>query len=240
MSSLISFWFILSAVLQSQQRFVGRRQSLRAALGHQHHIFDPYAAHFGQINAGLDGNHHSRLQCFRLLLADTRRLVDLQTHPVSRRMREVFLQLRPREHLARRCVYVLATYARSHRSLGRFMRFQHCLVDLPLARRGAADMDRPRHVRAITREYNTVIQHYESSLRQLIGAGDAMGEGAALASGDDGLEGHGFGASKAAGVFEFGGDYYALPNVIPLLTMPSQADLLMEILNYPLPERRAG
>ncbi len=41
-------------------------------------------------------------------------------------------------------------------------------------------------------------------------------------------------------VFEFRGDYYALPNVIPLLSMPSQADLLMEILNYPLPQRKAG
>ena len=41
-------------------------------------------------------------------------------------------------------------------------------------------------------------------------------------------------------VVEFRGDYYALPNVIPFLTAPSQAELLMEILNYPLPERRAG
>jgi hypothetical protein len=41
-------------------------------------------------------------------------------------------------------------------------------------------------------------------------------------------------------VFEFRGDYYALPNVIPLLSMPSQADLLMEILSYPLPQRKAG
>jgi hypothetical protein len=41
-------------------------------------------------------------------------------------------------------------------------------------------------------------------------------------------------------VFEFRGDYYALPNVIPLLSMPSQAELLMEILSYPLPERKAG
>src|SRR5207249_2231302 len=51
-------------------------------------------------------------------------------------------------------------------------------------------------------------------------------------------------ACRALGVplsmFEFRGDYYALPNVIPLLTMPSQADLLMEILSYPLPERKAG
>jgi hypothetical protein len=41
-------------------------------------------------------------------------------------------------------------------------------------------------------------------------------------------------------VFEFRGDYYALPNLIPLLSMPSRADLLMEILSYPLPERKAG
>ena len=41
-------------------------------------------------------------------------------------------------------------------------------------------------------------------------------------------------------VVAFGGDYYALPNVIPLLSYPSQTELLMEILNYPLPQRRAS
>jgi hypothetical protein len=41
-------------------------------------------------------------------------------------------------------------------------------------------------------------------------------------------------------VFEFRGDYYALPNLVPLLSMPSQADLLMEILSYPLPQRKAA
>ena len=41
-------------------------------------------------------------------------------------------------------------------------------------------------------------------------------------------------------VVEFQGDYYALPNVIPLLAAPSQAELLMEVLAYPLPRRRAG
>jgi hypothetical protein len=35
------------------------------------------------------------------------------------------------------------------------------------------------------------------------------------------------------------GDYYALPNVLPLLSQPSQAELLMEILDYPLPARLA-
>ena len=42
----------------------------------------------------------------------------------------------------------------------------------------------------------------------------------------------------APNVFEFRGDYYALPNVIPLLTYPSLADMVMEILSYPLPQRK--
>jgi hypothetical protein len=41
----------------------------------------------------------------------------------------------------------------------------------------------------------------------------------------------------APNVFEFRGDYYALPNVIPLLTYPSLMEMVMEILEYPLPKR---
>jgi hypothetical protein len=42
----------------------------------------------------------------------------------------------------------------------------------------------------------------------------------------------------APNVFEFRGDYYALPNVIPLLSYPSLMEMVMEILSYPLPQRR--
>jgi hypothetical protein len=38
--------------------------------------------------------------------------------------------------------------------------------------------------------------------------------------------------------FQFTGDYYALPNLVPLLTRPSKLELLMEILEYPLPARK--
>ena len=38
--------------------------------------------------------------------------------------------------------------------------------------------------------------------------------------------------------FTFTGDYYSLPNLIPLLSRPSRLDLLMEILATPLPRRR--
>lgn len=39
-------------------------------------------------------------------------------------------------------------------------------------------------------------------------------------------------------VFEFTGDYYSLPNLVPMLARPSRLELLMEIMDYPLPQRR--
>jgi hypothetical protein len=41
-------------------------------------------------------------------------------------------------------------------------------------------------------------------------------------------------------VFQFGGDYYALPNLVPLLAKPSKLELLMEIMEYPLPARQTA
>lgn len=38
--------------------------------------------------------------------------------------------------------------------------------------------------------------------------------------------------------FTFTGDYYALPNLVPLLSRPSRLELLMEILETPLPKRK--
>jgi hypothetical protein len=39
-------------------------------------------------------------------------------------------------------------------------------------------------------------------------------------------------------IFQFNGDYYSLPNLVPLLARPSKLELLMEIMEYPLPKRR--
>jgi hypothetical protein len=41
-------------------------------------------------------------------------------------------------------------------------------------------------------------------------------------------------------VYDFDGDYYALQEVVPLLSRPSATDLLEEILEYPLPERKVA
>lgn len=47
---------------------------------------------------------------------------------------------------------------------------------------------------------------------------------------------------RAAGivvdVFQFSGDYYSLPNLVPLLARSSKLELLLEVLDYPLLERQ--
>lgn len=45
-------------------------------------------------------------------------------------------------------------------------------------------------------------------------------------------------AGIACDAFQFTGDYYALPNLVPLLSRPSKLELLMEIMDYPLPTRK--
>jgi hypothetical protein len=47
-------------------------------------------------------------------------------------------------------------------------------------------------------------------------------------------------AGIKAEVFQFTGDYYSLPNLVPLLAPPSEFDLLLEIMDYPLPQRKPG
>jgi hypothetical protein len=46
-------------------------------------------------------------------------------------------------------------------------------------------------------------------------------------------------ANYAFDTFTFGGDYYSLPNLVPLLSRPSRLELLLEILETPLPVREA-
>jgi hypothetical protein len=47
-------------------------------------------------------------------------------------------------------------------------------------------------------------------------------------------------ASISFDAYQFQGDYYALPNLLPLLTRSSKLDLLLDIMAYPLPERKAA
>ncbi len=44
----------------------------------------------------------------------------------------------------------------------------------------------------------------------------------------------------AVDVFRFNGDYYSLPNLVPMLARPSRLELMMEIMEYPLPQRQSA
>jgi hypothetical protein len=46
-------------------------------------------------------------------------------------------------------------------------------------------------------------------------------------------------AGIQADAYQFTGDYYSLPNLVPMLSRPSKLDLLMEIMEYPLPVRKS-
>lgn len=58
-----------------------------------------------------------------------------------------------------------------------------------------------------------------------------------LGRGCDDLERKLAAAHRAFETFSFRGDYYSLPNLVPLLSRPSRLELLLEILETPLPER---
>ena len=47
-------------------------------------------------------------------------------------------------------------------------------------------------------------------------------------------------ADIAFDTYTFTGDYYSLPNLVQFLSKPSKMDLLMEIMTYALPQRRAA
>lgn len=54
----------------------------------------------------------------------------------------------------------------------------------------------------------------------------------------DYLEAQCHAAGIACDAFQFTGDYYALPNLVSLVSRPSKLELLMEIMEYPLPTRK--
>jgi hypothetical protein len=58
--------------------------------------------------------------------------------------------------------------------------------------------------------------------------------------GSSGIETQCRNAGVMVDVFQFAGDYYSLPNLVPLLSKPSKLELLMEIMEYPLPVRKSA
>jgi hypothetical protein len=56
----------------------------------------------------------------------------------------------------------------------------------------------------------------------------------------DQLEKEGQAKGVTVDAWQFTGDYYSLPNLVKFLCKPSKLDLLMEIMNWPLPKRKVA
>src|SRR5438445_13009901 len=73
------------------QLFAGGGQNLAASLRNQNHIFNSYTPSTGEVNSGLNRDHHTRLQDFSLPGADTRTFVNFQTYAVTTRAGKIVL-----------------------------------------------------------------------------------------------------------------------------------------------------
>ena len=73
-------------------------------------------------------------------------------------------------------------------------------------RGGVADVDGAGHVGAVAIEQDAEVEGDESAAGKFRKGCVAMGQGRALAAGNDGLEGHSLGAGEARRVLQFGGD----------------------------------
>ena len=114
--------------LQRDQVPGGRCENFVTALGNQHHVFDPYPAFAGKIDAGFNGYDHSRPQLPFLYSGKTGRLVNLESDAMSRRMRKkraptVLFQPSPGYR-----IYFCESSARPHRLDGSLLRRSDRLI----------------------------------------------------------------------------------------------------------------
>ena len=58
-------------------------EGIGAVGGDDHRVLDAHAAHTGQVDAGLDGDHRAGLQGITGTRGDSRGLVDLEAHAVA-------------------------------------------------------------------------------------------------------------------------------------------------------------
>ena len=96
-------------------------------------------------------------------------------------------------------------------------------------------------------DWHGIVSESEAFYLRIMGPGDYRYRGADLGAlvtrgrlqaDDNQLEERCKQAGIAVDAFQFTGDYYALPNLIPMLSRPSKLELLMEIMDYPLPARK--
>src|SRR5438309_958239 len=129
-----SFVFVVSATrkLRSPRQV---RQVLVPVARHDEKVLDAHAADAGQVHAGLDGDHHARLERPLRPRRKRRSLVDVETDTVAGRVHEMLRKAVALEGLARRSIDGHALGPRLHGGARRFERADDGVVHLHDLRR---------------------------------------------------------------------------------------------------------
>src|SRR5207249_3003762 len=126
------------------------RQHFAAGVRYEHIIFDAHAAFAGKIDAGLDGDDHSRAKLFIAAGVPHRgQLVNISSDAVAQAVAELILEAGLVDDIARDAIGLHRGHAWPDERDRRQLRFQHELVYLlhPLA--DAAKHERASKIRAI-------------------------------------------------------------------------------------------
>src|SRR5690348_15413616 len=211
MSSFSSFWFMwrpagMVAFPGSQfHQVLGRgSKDIATAVRDHDHVFDANATASGDVDTGLDGYHHAGLKLILLGPAQPRRLMDFQADAVAGGMGEVPRQPGAPKGAASRLIHVAAAYASAYSLDRRLLRLPHRLVHFAVGWGTLPHVHSASHVRTVTVEYNTEVEHDESAPWYARSRSVAVRQSGARAGGDDGVERHAVRASEAGRIFKLG------------------------------------
>src|SRR6266545_5101034 len=169
-------------------------------------ILDPHAAEAGEVDTGLDGHGRSGGDPTRAARPHPGRLVDLQADAVAGRVAEGVAAAGLRDHLAAGPVHLGAADPGAQRGQPRLLGAPHQLVELPLARRGAAEHHRAGHVGAVALDHRAEVEDDQVAAAQRPLARAVVRLGAVLAEGDDRVERRAVAAVAAHADLELPGD----------------------------------
>src|SRR5690348_16977234 len=130
-----------------------------AHLRNQDHVFDSHAASSGNVDSRFNRDHHSSLKAALLPGAQTRWLMYLKPNPMPGRMREGFDQPASPKDASSGFINLLESPSRLNCLDCRGLCLSDGFVHAPRVFTGLPHVHSAGHVRTITAEYNTEVEH---------------------------------------------------------------------------------
>src|SRR5439155_16098597 len=131
--------------------------------GHQHIVFDAYAAESWNVRARLNGEDHAggegNRRHIRARLADARLFVNVEAETVAGAVTERITKPAVTQQIARRRIYGRRVDSGFHGGNGRRVRIPDCVVHAPRLARGRTDRHRAGQVAAVSVQDAAKVQH---------------------------------------------------------------------------------